>query len=209
VEIWAFSVIIPKGYRLGVSVLGRDFEFCGDGPWPAAYGVSMRGNGIFVHTDELVDVRPYGGPQQRVTIQDGPADFDHPSDGDVRGVLYDRKNQRVKWDTSDTWPLDSAATRRAGGDALASTAAAPPGTPGAPWSEMPGFAGNVQSFSGEAASEMLDTLFGPGGAETIAAMKARARDQGAPATEPAERLARLQALRDSGVLTEAEYEAQR
>lgn len=45
------SVIIPKGYQLWVSVLGRDFEFPGDGPWPAAYGVSVRGNGIFVHTD--------------------------------------------------------------------------------------------------------------------------------------------------------------
>ncbi|MCW2934909.1 MAG: hypothetical protein JWM19_5871 [Actinomycetia bacterium] len=160
--------------------------------------------------DFLVDVRPYGGSPQRMTIQDGPADCDHPSDGDVLGVLYDRKNQRVKWDTSDTWPLDSAAARRAGGDGLASAAAAPPGTPpGAPWSEMAGFAGGVQSFSGEAASQMLDSLLGPGGAETIAAMKARARDQGAPAGDPAERLARLQALRDSGVLTEAEYEAQR
>lgn len=52
VEIWPTSVIIPAGYRLGVSILGRDFEFPGDGPWPAAFGVSMRGNGIFVHTEE-------------------------------------------------------------------------------------------------------------------------------------------------------------
>jgi hypothetical protein len=160
--------------------------------------------------DFLVDVRPYGGSPQRMTIQDGPADFDDPSDGDVLGVLYDRKNQRVKWDSSDPWLRDSAADRQAGGDAFGPGAVAPPGTlPGAPWSEMAGFAGSVQTFSGEAASEMLDSLFGPGGAETIAAMKARARDQGAPAADPAERLARLQALRDSGVLTEAEYEAQR
>jgi hypothetical protein len=160
--------------------------------------------------DFLVDVRPYSGSPQRMTIQDGPADFDDPSDGDVLGVLYDRKNQRVKWDNSDPWLRDSAAARRAGGDGFASAAAAPPGTPPvAPWSEMAGFAGSVQSFSGAAASEMLGTLFGPGGAETIAAMKARARDQAAPAADPAERLARLQALRDSGALTEAEYEAQR
>ena len=51
VEIWPTSVIIPAGYRLGVVVSGRDFEFPGDGPWPFTYGVSMRGNGIFVHTD--------------------------------------------------------------------------------------------------------------------------------------------------------------
>ena len=160
--------------------------------------------------DFLVDVRPYGGTPQRMTIQDGPADFDDPSVGDVLGVLYDRKSQRVKWDSSDPWLRDSAAARRAGGNGFASSAAAPPGTPpGDPWSEMAGSDGGVQSFSGAAASEMLGALFGPAGAETIAAMKARARDQATPAGDPAERLARLQALRDSGVLTEAEYEAQR
>ena len=135
--------------------------------------------------DYLVDVRLYGGPPERMSIQDGRANCDHPSVGDVLGVLYDRKNQHVKWDTSDTWPLDSAAGGRAGADGFASAAAVPPGTPpGAPWSEMAGFAGSVQSFSGEAASEMLDSLLGPGGAETIAAMRAQARNQGAPGRGP-------------------------
>jgi hypothetical protein len=50
-ELWPTSVIIPPGYRLGVTLQGRDFEFPGDGPWPEAYGISMRGNGIFVHAD--------------------------------------------------------------------------------------------------------------------------------------------------------------
>jgi uncharacterized protein len=62
VEIWPTSVIVPAGYRLGVSVQGRDFELPGDGPWPSAFGVTMRGNGIFVH-DEPAD-RPtdtFGG----------------------------------------------------------------------------------------------------------------------------------------------------
>jgi hypothetical protein len=64
---------------------------------------------------------------------------------------------------------------------------------------------------GAAASEMLGTLFGPGGADAIAALRARAAGQAAPAADPAERLARLRALRDRGLLTEAEaeYEAQR
>ena len=35
------------------------------------------------------------------------------------------------------------------------------------------------------------------------------RDQAVPAADPAERLARLKALRDGGLLTDAEYEAQR
>ncbi len=62
VEIWPTSVIIPALYRLGVCVQGRDFELPGDGPWPSAFGVTMRGNGIFVH-DEPAD-RPadvFGG----------------------------------------------------------------------------------------------------------------------------------------------------
>jgi predicted acyl esterase len=51
VEIWPTSVVIPAGYRLGVRIQGRDFELPGDGPWPSAFGITMRGNGIFVHDD--------------------------------------------------------------------------------------------------------------------------------------------------------------
>lgn len=62
VEIWPTSVIIPAGYRLAVTIQGRDFEFPGDGPWPTVYGVPMKGNGIFLHNDPIdrpADV--YGG----------------------------------------------------------------------------------------------------------------------------------------------------
>ena len=105
--------------------------------------------------DFVVDVRPYSGSPLRMTIQDGPADFADPSVGDVLGVLYDPKNQHVKWDTSDPWLRDSAAAQWAGGGAFASTPATLTGM---------GFAGSVQSLSGAAASEMLDSLLGPGGA---------------------------------------------
>jgi hypothetical protein len=44
-------VVIPPGYRLALTVGGRDFEFPADGPRPAVYGVEMKGNGIFLHTD--------------------------------------------------------------------------------------------------------------------------------------------------------------
>ncbi|HEY4465716.1 MAG TPA: CocE/NonD family hydrolase [Streptosporangiaceae bacterium] len=62
IEIWPTSVVIPAGYRLAVTIGGRDFEFPGDGPWPAVYGVPMKGNGIFLHndpTDRPADV--FGG----------------------------------------------------------------------------------------------------------------------------------------------------
>ncbi len=169
--------------------------------------VRVQPAGCRPHYDFVVDVRPSSGPPLRVTIHDGPAgDFDDPSVGDVLAVLYDPKNQHVKWDTSDPWLADSAAARRSAADAFTASAALPPGTfgPG-----MTGFSGGVQYLSGAPASELLGNLFGPGAAEAIAAARARGGDQAAPAADPAERLARLRALRDSGVVTEAEYEAQR
>jgi hypothetical protein len=51
VEIWPTSVLVPAGYRVGVSILGRDFHWEGDGPWPQIYGIDMRGDGIFHHND--------------------------------------------------------------------------------------------------------------------------------------------------------------
>lgn len=58
VEIWPTSIVIPAGYRLGVTVSGSDFEVPGDGPWPELYGIPLRGNGTFVHDDP--DDRPAG-----------------------------------------------------------------------------------------------------------------------------------------------------
>ena len=51
VEIWPTSVIVPAGHRIAVTVLGRDFAFPGDGPWPQVYGIDMKGLGIFLHND--------------------------------------------------------------------------------------------------------------------------------------------------------------
>jgi predicted acyl esterase len=69
VEIWPTSVLVPAGYRVGVTVLGKDFWWEGDGPWPQIYGIDMRGDGIFHHNDP--SDRPesvYGG---RTTLYTG------------------------------------------------------------------------------------------------------------------------------------------
>jgi hypothetical protein len=69
IEIWPTSVLVPAGYRVGVTVLGRDFAWEGDGPWPQIYGIDMRGDGIFHHNDS--SDRPasvFGG---RTTLQTG------------------------------------------------------------------------------------------------------------------------------------------
>ncbi|MEV7085566.1 CocE/NonD family hydrolase [Streptomyces sp. NPDC093085] len=58
VEILPTSIVVPRGYRLGVTLTGCDFEAPGDGPRPQLYGITMRGNGTFVHDDP--DDRPAG-----------------------------------------------------------------------------------------------------------------------------------------------------
>jgi predicted acyl esterase len=44
VEIWPTSIVYPKGYRLGLTIGGKDFER------PEAAGL-MKGSGLFLHTD--------------------------------------------------------------------------------------------------------------------------------------------------------------
>ena len=70
VEIWPTSVVIPAGYRLALTVQGKDYELPGDGPWITFNDTEMRGNGVFVHRDP-VD-RPSDGPVSRVTLVTGP-----------------------------------------------------------------------------------------------------------------------------------------
>jgi predicted acyl esterase len=74
IEIWPTSVVVPAGYRLAVTIQGRDFEFSGDGPWPVVYGVPMKGHGMFLHADP--DDRPadlYGGVTTLVSGPDQPS----------------------------------------------------------------------------------------------------------------------------------------
>jgi len=145
--------------------------------------VRVQPAGYRPHYNFVLDVHPSSGPPVRAEVHDGPAgNFDDPSVGDVLGVLYDPRNQHAKWDLSDPRLVVTVAGRPA--------------------------AGSVQNLSGAAATEMLDTMFGPGGAGAIAEVRASTGGP-AQAAGPAARLARLQALRDSGVLTEAEYAAQR
>lgn len=72
VEIWPTAIEIPAGYRLGLSVLGKDFDH-GLEPARMDFGMGpifMRGSGLFTHGEPLD--RPsdtFGG---RVTIYSGP-----------------------------------------------------------------------------------------------------------------------------------------
>ena len=77
IEIWPTSVVIPSGYRVGLSVRGRDYEYRGD-LGPARLGTfknRLTGCGPFLHDDPLD--RPenvFGGLQ---TVHTGPGTPSH------------------------------------------------------------------------------------------------------------------------------------
>lgn len=70
IEIWPTSIVVPAGFRLGVTLSGRDFQIPGDGPWPLVYGIEQRGNGVFVHDDP--DDHPAGVFDGTTTVFTGP-----------------------------------------------------------------------------------------------------------------------------------------
>jgi hypothetical protein len=65
VELWPASLVVPAGYRIALSVRGRDYEYEGSGEVAQLShfkGSAMRGCGIYLHDDE--QDRPaaiYGG----------------------------------------------------------------------------------------------------------------------------------------------------
>jgi len=72
VEIWPTSIVMPPGYRLGLTVRGNDYEYEGDlgNSRLGTFKNRLTGCGPFLHDDPLD--RPaevFGGP---VTIHTGP-----------------------------------------------------------------------------------------------------------------------------------------
>ena len=51
VEIWPTCIVVPKGYRLGLSIRGRDYEYDGTDVALAHAPYPMKGVGPFTHTD--------------------------------------------------------------------------------------------------------------------------------------------------------------
>jgi predicted acyl esterase len=50
VEIWPTCIVVPSGHRLGLSVLGRDYDHGQEGV-PSHIGMEMRGAGFWHHDD--------------------------------------------------------------------------------------------------------------------------------------------------------------
>jgi len=70
VEIWPTCIVVPRGYRIALSVRGRDFEHEGAAATLSNMKNPMRGCGPFVH-DDPVDRPPavFGG---NLTLHMGP-----------------------------------------------------------------------------------------------------------------------------------------
>jgi hypothetical protein len=49
VEVWPTCIVVPKGYRLGVSIRGRDYESMGEPLSVPGFKYSLTGVGPFIH----------------------------------------------------------------------------------------------------------------------------------------------------------------
>ena len=70
VEIWPTCIVVPKGYRIALTIRGKDYEWEGEATTLSNMKNPMRGCGPFVHDDEA-DRPPaiFGG---KVTLHMGP-----------------------------------------------------------------------------------------------------------------------------------------
>ena len=51
VEIWPTSIVVPPGYRIGLTIRGKDYEYDGTDAGVAHAPYPMKGVGPFTHTD--------------------------------------------------------------------------------------------------------------------------------------------------------------
>jgi len=71
IEIWPTSIVVPTGYRIGLSIRGRDYEYPGgSGGRLSNFKNELTGCGPFLHDDPR-DRPPdiFGG---RTTLHFGP-----------------------------------------------------------------------------------------------------------------------------------------
>lgn len=168
----------------------------------------------------VADVRHDGAGAARATIQEPSiaTDFWPPDIGDVVGVLYDAGRDKVKFDKDDP-RISAKARKRQGQDRLAASAAQAPGTPAhpsAPGGPPVAFPAEAQMANAQVLSELLsgDPTQMHAAVDALRASAASAAPAPAPApaeasADPGARLAKLDALKASGLLTDEEHAEQR
>lgn len=177
-----------------------------------------RGGTMRRRCEYALDVQPPdGGPIFRTTVL-SPLNVDSLRDlavGEVVPVLFHAKERKVKFDTSDRSMSQAAAkdARRARFEAVA--LAAPSASSGGPTRDLPNPKADIARRAIEQAKRNGDTA----AVERMTAWLAELEASGAqdrPTSPDAtggesiqERLAKLQQLRDEGLLTPDEYSVQR
>jgi hypothetical protein len=74
VEIWPTCIVVPKGYRVALTIRGKDYEWEGEATTLSNMKNPMKGCGPFVHDD--TDDRPpavFGGKNTLHFSADAPA----------------------------------------------------------------------------------------------------------------------------------------
>jgi len=51
IEIWPTCIVVPAGYRIALTIRGKDYEYAGDAATLSNMKNPMRGCGPFVHDD--------------------------------------------------------------------------------------------------------------------------------------------------------------
>ncbi|MSP89151.1 MAG: CocE/NonD family hydrolase [Alphaproteobacteria bacterium] len=70
VEIWPTGIVVPKGYRIGLTLRGKDYEWDGPGVRLSNFKNELRGCGPFLHNDPRD--RPPPIFDTTVTLHTGP-----------------------------------------------------------------------------------------------------------------------------------------
>lgn len=163
----------------------------------------------------VADVRPVHGQTFRAVIQTPnlALDFREPVVGDVVRVLIDPKSGKVKFDKSD--PRISLKAARAQEQARFEEAAA--GRPGSvAASPAPDHSGTTPSITHLEGVRVINAADAAPVLQAFLSGDTQARDraiselrQQAAPPSVAERLSALQLLKDTGVLTDEEYDEQR
>jgi len=177
---------------------------------------NWSGDGMVVDYTYVADVRLPSGETFRATVGDPTiaTDFWAPSVGEEVSVLVKSNDRKVKFDKDDP-RLSVKEHHAAQRQAFEAAQASPPGTPPAPLaglSDLPaGVAAQLAALgaSGETSVHVVSGDSPEGQAALRAALAHLGGAAAEPAATPEARLAKLDALRAGGLLTDAEYAEQR
>ncbi|CNF04559.1 X-Pro dipeptidyl-peptidase (S15 family) protein [Mycobacterium tuberculosis] len=76
IEIWPTSIVVPSGYSIGLSILGRDFDHGRASDTSNHLAGAFRGVGPFMHNDPI-DRPPAELERTRITVLSGPEHASH------------------------------------------------------------------------------------------------------------------------------------